>query len=1003
MELKRGFFVSLSLPFYRVPALLVFLLGATPLFAQPEGVALKHLTTDDGLSHNFVTCIARDTQGFIWFGTVDGLTRYDGKRCMVFRHTYGDTGSLPASRVTGLSLDPNGRLWVMTEKGMCYWDYSKRHFQRLHPMRPGTAPPHIHTSLAFDKDGFAWGIEDSFLIRMDLQSFERMEVRLPTDDLGESMIFIDSKNRIWANIWGKLYLYAPETGRFDFKQGRKHPDPSKRTIAGTVREDEQGRIWSSSWGKGFLVYNDATGAFDDYPDGPGITTSFIFDRHPIAGPIIWSGGGFYGLYWQTLIDSAIIQFPPRPREPFSHNNTMVRSIFKDPETQIIWIGTEAGVEKYDPNDLKFTRVMLPDSISPGQFSSLAGIVQDPYSPHHYWLAVWAKGFFEWDRQKNTMQSYGLEKGLYNHEVFDIIVDRQKHIWLAELECVQEFDPVTRRFRTHKPDFPTPGINHKILCLKEGSDGSIWIGSNYEGLYRLDPKTDRISRIKFMDKPQYVRCITEDKHGRLLIGDLDGYFRYNPANGNLEHFLTRDSIYHTCNGIVFDRDQRLWLATTEGLLRVDDQGKVKFALTTRNGLQNNYLNGIEIDKEDRFWLASANGLHRYYPKTGVVEVYRRADGLFDNDIAMGFRMLKRGELFIGFQDAFNMINPSRMPMNPYPPRVVLTDVHILNRPADWRPGAPIVLQPGDNVVSFAFSAINFTQPEKTVLLYKLEGFDPDWIETKQDIITYTNLDGGRYTLLVKARNGDGIWSPEPVRVTLRVIPPFHRTIWFRLLVLALAGGIIGLIVWYRQEQRRHLEVIRRRIARDLHDDMGSTLSSIRFFSEVAQAQLGDGPGGVKTLLQRIGQSAGALSESMQDIVWAINYRHDNLEDLAARMREFGLKISEARGIQFNADLPETFQQRALRPDQRRNIYLIFKEAVNNAAKYSKCTGINVSMQLHRNRLSMEISDNGNGFDPETVQYGNGLNNMQQRAKEIRGKLIIQTEPRQGVRILLDVDV
>ncbi|MCB0543445.1 MAG: hypothetical protein KDC70_08005, partial [Saprospiraceae bacterium] len=225
MELKRGFFVSLSLPFYRVPALLVFLLGATPLFAQPEGVALKHLTTDDGLSHNFVTCIARDTQGFVWFGTVDGLTRYDGKRCMVFRHTYGDTGSLPASRVTGLSLDPNGRLWVMTEKGMCYWDYSKRHFQRLHPKRPGTAPPHIHTSLAFDKDGFAWGIEDSFLIRMDLQSFERMEVRLPTDDLGESMIFIDSKNRIWANIWGKLYLYAPETGRFDFKQGRKHPDP----------------------------------------------------------------------------------------------------------------------------------------------------------------------------------------------------------------------------------------------------------------------------------------------------------------------------------------------------------------------------------------------------------------------------------------------------------------------------------------------------------------------------------------------------------------------------------------------------------------------------------------------------------------------------------------------------------------------------------------------------------------------------------------------------------
>jgi len=329
--------------------------------------------------------------------------------------------------------------------------------------------------------------------------------------------------------------------------------------------------------------------------------------------------------------------------------------------------------------------------------------------------------------------------------------------------------------------------------------------------------------------------------------------------------------------------------------------------------------------------------------------------------------------------------------------------VLNKPVPWRMGEPVVLQPGDNVVSFDFSAPSYTQPEKTVLAYKLEGFDPDWVETRQNTITYTNLDGGKYTLLVKARNGDGFWSREVMRVPLRVIPPFRKTIWFRLLILALAGGVIGLIAWNRLEQRLQLEKIRRRIARDLHDDMGSTLSSIRFFSEVAQTQIETDQAQAKTLLQRIGQSAAALSEAMQDIVWAINARYDNLDDLAARMREFGLRIGEARGIRFRDEISSTFSLRHLRPDQRRNIYLIFKEALNNAAKYSECSEIRVRMELNRSKLMLEIKDDGKGFDPDAVQPGNGLTNMRQRAAEIGGELDLKTSPGQGVQIELVVEV
>lgn len=990
-----------------IPEILLFIFQiffCPHLFAQPEGIALRRLTTDDGLPHNNITSIEQDTQGFMWFGTHDGLTRYDGKRCTVFRPHEGDTTSLPSNVITGLSLDPLGRLWVATTRGLCHWDYADRHFHRFPIRLPGhnKAEPVTLSRFAFDQQGVGWAVSDTFLIRFNARSFQMDFIPIPTGLGGLAGVFMDSKGRIWVTIGGNLIQYFPESGRFEFKMGRLSSDPRKSYIVCYVAEDGQGRVWCSTWGMGFYILNEKSGEFEDYPDSTAIATVFLFDRDPVMGPIIWTGGGLYGLEWRTLANGGTIPFPPRPREPFSHNNAMTSGFYKDRTTGIVWIGTENGIEKYDPNDLKFTRIVFPESImtQAHQFGSVSGIVQDMQNPHRYFISVWAQGFYEWNRKTG---SFEYVKGVASNEIFEIIRAKNGKVWLAERFGLEEFDPVTGRFRTFKPDFPTPGINHKVLQILEGRDGRIWFGSNHEGVYWLDPVSGKCTKVALDGKKHYIRALGEDRKGRILVGDMDGYYRYDPATDSYEHFLQKDTSYHPCNDFAFDRNSKLWVGTDDGLFLMSDDGRIEFALTTRNGLQNNRIHNIEIDPEDRFWLATPSGLHRYYPPTGVMNVYRRPDGLFENDISVGFQMLPRGELFIGFSDAFNLANTAHLPMNPHPPRVALTEVFILNKPVPWRMGEPVVLRPGENVVTFDFAALNFTQPEKTVLVYKLEGFNHDWAETKQNHITYTNLDGGDYTLLVRARNGDGIWSQETVHVRLRVIPPFTKTIWFRLILLGLIGGLIAGIAWYRQQQRLQLEAIRRRIARDLHDDMGSTVSSIRFFSEVAQGQLLEEQTNTKDLLARISQSAATLSESIQDIVWAINARHDNLDDLVARMREFGLKISEARNIRFHADIPAQFPHYHLRPDTRRNIYLIFKEAINNAAKYSGCTDIHVLMQLNGRKLFSEIKDNGKGFDAAEVQYGNGIANMRQRAEEIKGKLEIRTAPGEGVHIVLEVGV
>ncbi|MBP6826251.1 MAG: hypothetical protein KA165_06820, partial [Saprospiraceae bacterium] len=732
---------------------LLFLFTATTLLsAQPEGIALRHITTDDGLIHNVVTCIAKDTQGFIWFGTVDGLTRFDGKRCISFRPSDTDTTALPSGQIQGLSLDPLGHLWVSTTKGLCEWDYANHRFRRQVLNAPGQTDPYKISiaGFAFSKNGIGYAFAaDTLMARFDYRnrkfSFGKISFRQYTSS--QVTTFVDSKDRIWLSISGHLFLCVPEKASYILKLGFSRPEEALKVHADKLAEDEQGRLWCSTRDKGFFILNEQTGEFEDFPDGDAAVTAFLFDRRPMTGQFIWTGGGPHGLYWLMLADSSVASFARNLREPFSHNNTKVRCIFKDDETGIVWLGTESGVEKYDPNDLKFTRLMLPDEDGSEQFNGVTGIVEDRKISGRYWVAVSGKGLFEWNRRQNNFKRIGGEKELLSTDISKILQDKNGNIWLAEPGCVQVFEPATGRFRTVKIPFFTTDIPHKVVHLLEGKDGRMWFGTNHDGLFRYDPTSRRVSHVAFDGRPRYIRALNQDDRGKLLVGLSNGFFRYDPASDTYEHFLKKDSITYFCTDFVFDRQNHLWVATTEGLFQLDDSSRVKFALTNRNGLQNKEVNGVEIDPEGRLWLATSNGLHRFYPPTGVVNVYGRPDGLFDTDVDAGFQTLPRGELFIGFRDAFNLANLSRLPMNAHPPRVVLTDVLILNKPAQWRAGEPVVLKPGENVVSFYLAALNFTQPEKTVLSYKLEGFDEDWAETQQNLITYTNLDGGNYTLLV----------------------------------------------------------------------------------------------------------------------------------------------------------------------------------------------------------------------------------------------------------------
>lgn len=990
-----------------LPILFLF----TEIFAQPNAFAFTHYTTNEGLSHDEVRCILKDDEGFMWFGTMSGLNRFDGRYFKIFRHEPDNPKSLPHDQILGITAAPDGSLWLATGGGMCRFDRRTQTFERIIlPEHKDEIQNNEGTSeLVIDSHGVGWFGCFGHLVRIDLQTLEWK--RFPNPDIIQSPadLLIDRKGRIWVGIQTALYRFDPQQNTFKYYFGNvKGVRPG--IDIGKVYEDDSGTIWCGSWGLGLFRYNEALDEFEDYPDGPNITREALLDEDGSGKRFFWCAGGVDGLYLYYPDEQRSYRLMNDAREPFSHNGFLVMDMYKDRETGTVWMATEyGGVEKFDPRSSKFRRALIPIEEKTNQFSFVSAVIRDRFDPtgQRYWVSVWGTGLFEWNRLDNRFRFLPPRPdGSLNNEVFDLAQGADGALYLATANGMTVYHQESGRSEFYGNFMQYPFVFNKALSIMVDHAGMVWIGANYDGLFCFNPKTRQIKKVAFYAKDEiekttgYVKSIQEDAQHRLWIATHAGVFRLDPTTGESRYFRG-DGLPETyrSDGLFLGKNGLVWVATTEGLIKMDTSGRVLRRYGIADGLKSAQVLGVVEDQTGGVWLATNNFLHHLDPKTNKISYFDKKDGLFGNSQSDGFCISDLGEIFIGFQNAFNYFHPDQILMNDLPPNIRFTNLKILNQERVFDFTQTLVLHPEENVFSIDFAALNFSQPEKNQYAYKLEGFDPDWVFTDEPSATYTNLDGGNYTFRVRAANNDGVWNEAGAFLAIRVIPPFRKTWYFALLLVLLASGVIGGIWWYRLQQRQRLALIREHIARDLHDDMGSTLSSIRFFSEFALSKIVNPE--VSPILQRISESAATLSESMQDIVWAINTRHDHLDDLITRMRQFGFRLLDARQIAFRVHISENFQSRRLTINQRRNLYLIFKEAVTNAAKYADCTEVKLYIGLSKNLLQMTITDNGKGFDPAQAQNGNGLNNMHKRAVEIGGALTIDSQPAVGTTVQLRV--
>lgn len=552
----------------------------------------------------------------------------------------------------------------------------------------------------------------------------------------------------------------------------------------------------------------------------------------------------------------------------------------------------------------------------------------------------------------------------------------------------------------------------------------WMGHNAY-LVRYDVSSRTFTKFNYPIKPEvyeydFMQCIYEDKD-RMWLGSVNGLFRFDIRTNAMKQYLYQPS--HTAsisNNFILcisnDAEQPekyLWIGTKGGgLNRLDKTTGAFTHYTTKNGLANNVVYGILPDERGNLWLSTNKGLSQFNTSTEHFRNFDISDGLQSNEFNR-YAYCKTGErlLVFGGINGLNYFNPADIKPLP-PPEVVITGFRLFNRPVDFKqPGAPlnkdisftdsVVLRYKQNVITFQFAAMDYRKGGNARYRYKMEGFDKDWIYAgKAREATYTNLDPGAYTFMVQGSFDDAAWSRRYTSLTLIIIPPWWRTWWFYSLVVTLTLSITYALYRYRLAQLLKLERVRNRIARDLHDEVGSSISTIAIYSKIVKEHLGSSTFNNEPLLKKITDNANEIMESMSDIVWNINTRNDAFDQIIIRMREHAHQLFEAKGYNLHFGFDEHLNNMKMEMERRRDFYLIYKEALNNIAKYANGKNVWINLSTSNAQISLTIRDDGRGFDRDTIRKtSNGLTNMQHRAGVLHGLLEINSAPGEGTEIRL----
>ena len=1037
---------------------LLFLIFVSAV-AQAERLPLRAYTTADGLAHNVINKIVRDSRGFLWFCTEEGLSRFDGYGFT----NYGTSEGLPHPGVNDILETRGGEYWVATTGGLVHFNPKGTPADHVVSANeaPRDAPPmftlvvpedtdrhaRFITALLEGRDDTLWCGTLKGLYRLDASGgrFALSPVDLPIPGGYGEWRFVtalaeDRYGSLWVATHGGLYRRWADssTARYSGREGLSD------AVLHDLLIDHQGRLWvGSRFGGLFRLTFDGTHAapaLRNYTSKDGLGADWIFDLYESTDDRLWAGTnkGFCEL---VLNESGEVAQARAYNKNSGLSYQEIVSITSDRDGNL-WLGTNnngamklarPGFDTFDERDGLSQVTALFESnagelyahgevLGDQRASVFEGAKLDLFNPNfslYHRLGRFDGRRFDWfipDALKKVGWSWS-DRTL-------VLQARTGEWWLAMdpgLYLFSRADSPSALKAAHPIAVYTikndlEGKGEIFYCIYEDARGDLWIatvGSTGNGLFRWERATRTLHDLTESAGLPPLRdhlpaAFQKDAAGDLWIGFAQGELvRY--AAGRFETFTAHDGLPGGgINALYLDRTGRLWSATTRGVCRIDAPAATRPAFvnyTTAQGLSGNVTYAVTEDSYGRIYVGTSQGLDQFNPANGRIKHYTTADGLAGGRIFAAMRD-HDGRLWIGTTEGLSRFLPEPERSSP-PPPVLLTGLQIAGTVQNISALGETELHVPDLAVSASqlqidFVGLGFAPGESLRYQYMLEGADRAWsAPTAQRTVTYARLAAGRYRFLVRAVNADGQVSDKPAAITFRVLPPVWLRWWFiAFFIFALGGAAYAL---YRYRVVRLLEVanMRTRIATDLHDDIGANLTKIAILSEVAKQQQPGGNGKEDSPLSSIARISRESVASMNDIVWAIDPQRDHLIDLVRRMRREAEELFSARDIELTFQAPGDQQDLRLGVDVRRDLFLIFKEAINNAARHSQSHQVTIEFSVDPRSLALRITDNGTGFDLNADDEGHGLENMRQRAQALGGELTIDTGAGKGTIIDLKV--
>ena len=806
------------------------------LDAANRGPRFERLTLADGLSQSTVFSAVQDHRGFLWFGTQDGLNRYDGYRFKVFRHDPRDADSPGNNTVSSLHLDESGAIWIGTTQGLDRLDPVTESFThyRLDESAPAGYGSNTVAQVGGGADGTLWIATDGGLLRLDPERGVLERYRHDPDDpasLGDDrtrFVLVDDHGGVWVGTeGGGLSLFDPSSERFTVY--RHDPDDPASLPHDNVScgfQDRHGTLWfGTDGGLARLEPGSPAGAFARYRPAPGDPDSL--SSLQVRAIFEDRSGGFWigtkdGLNRMDRDSGSFQRILHEPGNPASISDRFVRIVFQD-RSGLIWIGTDGrGLNTFDPDKEAFvTYRHLPDDPRSLSADMIWSIYEDRSGV--LWVGTWGGGINRLEDSSGTFERYlnqaPVDDPLAANIIHDIHEDRSGRFWLGTDAGLARFDRASGRTTVYRndPGDPTSLSNDTVRVVHQDRSGGLWIGTD-GGIHLMDPATGSFTRMRHDPGDPHslshdaVWTILETASGELWIGTASGLNRLRTGGGGFSRHGAQSPLAgglsnQYIRSLHEDAHGRLWVGTDDGLNHFDPATGRATVYTELDGLPNDVIYGILEDDSGLLWLSTNRGLSRFDPASGRFRNFDVRDGLQGNEFnRRAYWKRRSGELWFGGISGLTAFFPDRIRDNGYVPPVVLTSFKLFNRDVDLETSAAAVrrleLSHRDYVVSFEFAALDYHAPEKNLYRYRLEGFNDDWVDlgTKRDI-TFTNLDPGAYTFRVRGSNNDGLWNEAGLAIDLVVTPPLWATAWFRFLATLAAAALLAAIYRLRTARIR----------------------------------------------------------------------------------------------------------------------------------------------------------------------------------------------------------